>query len=183
VAAYDRALARVKAPQRSAWPLFYARGIAEERAHDWPRAQADLERALQLAPDQPYVLNYLGYTWADQGQNLQQARQMLTRAAELRPNDGSIVDSLGWVLLRQGDTKGAVKSLERAVEMLPEDPTINGHLGDAYWAVGRQREAQFQWRRALILHPDPDEVAKLEGKLRDYATQADGPATAEHRLQ
>jgi tetratricopeptide (TPR) repeat protein len=183
VAAYDRALARVKAPQRSAWPLFYARGIAEDRAHDWPRAQADLERALQLTPDQPSVLNYLGYSWADQGQNLQQARQMLTRAVELRPNDGSIVDSLGWVLLRQGDTKGAVKSLERAVEMMPEDATINGHLGDAYLAAGREREAQFQWRRALILHPDPDEAAKLEGKLRDYATQADGPATAEHRVQ
>ncbi|MBV8578352.1 MAG: tetratricopeptide repeat protein [Acetobacteraceae bacterium] len=183
VTAYDRALARLKAPRRSAWPLFYARGIAEERAHDWPHAQADLERALQLAPDQPYVLNYLGYSWADQGQNLEQARQMLTHAVELRPNDGSIVDSLGWVLLRQGDTKGAVQSLERAVEMMPEDPTINGHLGDAYWAIGRHLEAEYQWRRALILHPDPDEAAKLEVKLHDYANQADGPATAEHRVQ
>ncbi len=184
IGAYDRAIARVQAPQRSAWPLFYARGISEERSHDWPRAQADLERALQLSPDQPYVLNYLGYSWADQGEHLSQARQMLTRALELRPSDGSIVDSLGWLQLRQGDTKAAVQSLERAVEMMPEDATINGHLGDAYWAAGRKQEAQFQWRRALILNPDADEAAKLETKLRDYATQVEAPgAAAEHRVQ
>ncbi len=184
IGAYDRAIARVQAPKRSAWPLFYARGIAEERSHDWPRAQADLERALQLSPDQPYVLNYLGYSWTDQGEHLSEARRMLTRALELRPSDGSIVDSLGWLELRQGDTKAAVQALERAVEMMPEDPTINGHLGDAYWAAGRKREAQFQWQRALILKPDADEAAKLETKLRDYATQIGAPAaTAEHRVQ
>jgi tetratricopeptide (TPR) repeat protein len=183
VAAYDRALARMKAPLRSAWPLFYARGIAQERSHDWPKAQADLQRALELSPDQPYVLNYLGYTWADQGQHLQQALQMLTRAVELRPNDGSIMDSLGWVLLRQGDTGVAVKTLERAVELMPEDATINGHLGDAYWASGRKLEAEFQWRRALILKPDPEEQARLEKKLHEYAAQAGVSETAEHHVQ
>ncbi|MBV9653119.1 MAG: tetratricopeptide repeat protein [Acetobacteraceae bacterium] len=184
IGAYDRAITRVQAPQRSAWPLFYARGIAEERSKDWPRAQADLERALQLSPDQPYVLNYLGYSWADQGEHLSQARQMLTRALELRPTDGSIVDSLGWLQLRQGDTKAAVQSLERAVEMMPEDATINGHLGDAYWAAGRKQEAQFQWQRALVLNPDADEAARLETKLRNYATQTEAPGTtAEHRVQ
>lgn len=184
ITVYDRAIARVRAPQRSAWPLFYARGISQERARNWPLAQADLERALQLAPDQPYVLNYLGYSWADQGQHLPQARQMLVRALELRPSDGSIVDSLGWLQLRLGDTQAAITSLERAVEMLPEDATINGHLGDAYWAAGRKREAEFQWRRALILNPDAEEAAKIQTKLSEYATQADPPIpTAEHRVQ
>lgn len=184
IGAYDRAIGRVRAPQRSAWPLFYARGISQERSGNWTMAQADLERALQLAPDQPYVLNYLGYSWADQGQHLAQAKQMLTRALELRPSDGSIVDSLGWLQLRQGDTKAAVASLERAVEMLPEDATINGHLGDAYWAVGRKREAQFQWRRALVLNPEAEEAAKLQTKLSEVATQAETSIpTAEHRVQ
>ena len=108
---------------------------------------------------------------------------MLTRAVDLRPNDGSIVDSLGWAMLRQGDTSGAIKSLERAVELVPEDATINGHLGDAYWAAGRKLEAQYQWQRALLFNPDPDEAAKLETKLREHTIPADAPATAEHRVQ
>jgi Flp pilus assembly protein TadD len=111
------------------------------------------------------VLNYLAYSWADMGHHLNEARQMIQRAAERRPNDGAITDSLGWVMFRQGDTKGAVKTLERAVELEPEDATINGHLGDAYWAVGRRVEAQYQWRRALTLNPAPDDAAKLEAKL------------------
>jgi tetratricopeptide (TPR) repeat protein len=183
VVAYDRAIARQgETPVRSSWPLFYARGIAHERAHQWPKAEADFERALELAPEQPYVLNYLAYSWADQGTHLSRAKAMIERAAELRPNDGSIIDSLGWVLLRQGDTPEAVRTLERAVEIEPEDSTINGHLGDAYWAAGRKREAQFQWRRALTLNPEPEDVAKLEAKLHDNASP-DGPATAEHHVQ
>lgn len=182
---YDRAIARLPAdPPRGAWPLFYARGIAEERAHHWPKAEADFKEALRLAPDQPYVLNYLGYSWADQAQNLPEARQMLEKAASLRPNDGSIVDSLGWVELRQGETDQAVHSLEQAVELSPEDATINGHLGDAYWAAGRKLEASYQWRRALTLNPDPDDAAKLEAKLRDDAGPAlAGSPAAERRIQ
>lgn len=185
ITAYDGAIARLPAePPASAWPLFYARGIAEERAHHWPKAEADFQHALRLAPDQPYVLNYLGYTWADQGSHLDEARQMLEKAATQRPNDGSIVDSLGWVLLRQGQSAEAVHSLEQAVELSPEDATVNGHLGDAYWAVGRKLEATYQWRRALTLNPDPDDAAKLEAKLRDDANPAlaasPGP---EHRFQ
>lgn len=171
-AAYDRAVARLGPPERRQWTLFYARGIALERAKNWPRAEADFLRALELAPDQPYVLNYLGYSWVEQGRELARARRMIERAVELRPNDGHIIDSLGWVLFRMGDHRGAVRWLERAVELLPRDPVINDHLGDAYWAVGRRGEAQFQWRRALNLGPEPEAIPRIEAKLRDGLVDA-----------
>lgn len=166
-AAYDRAVERLGPPERRQWTLYYARGIALERSKDWPRAEADFLRALDLAPDQPYVLNYLGYTWVEQGRELARAKRMIERAVELRPNDGHIIDSLGWVLFRLGDHRGAVRWLERAAELLPRDPVINDHLGDAYWAVGRRNEAQFQWRRALNLEPEPAAIPAIEAKLRN----------------
>jgi len=165
VADYTKAIDRVKASSPGDWVLYYSRGIAYDRSHEWPKAQADFEHALQLAPNQPAVLNYLGYSWADAGKHLKQARQMIEKAVQQRPNDGAIVDSLGWVLLRDGDIKAAVKTLERAVELEPQDATINGHLGDAYWAAGRKLEATFQWRRALTLNPEPEDKAKLEARL------------------
>ncbi len=165
IAAYDKAIGRIAHPVASDWVVFYQRGVAQERAHQWPKAKADFEHALQLSPDQPFVLNYLGYSLADMGHHLDEARRMIQLAAERRPNDGAITDSLGWVMLRQGHNKDAVKTLERAVELEPEDATINGHLGDAYLAVGRGVEASYQWRRALTLNPAPDDVAKLEAKL------------------
>jgi Flp pilus assembly protein TadD len=113
------------------------------------------------------VLNYLGYSWIDQGMHLARATEMIEKAVKLRPNDGAIVDSLGWALYRVGDYEGAVKQLERAVELLPHDPTINDHLGDAYWRVGRRHEARFQWQRALSLEPETDLIEVIEGKLRD----------------
>jgi tetratricopeptide (TPR) repeat protein len=185
VAAYDRALARAGAPSRAVWPLLYARGVAHERAHQWPMAEADFKRALELSPDQPTVLNYLGYSWADQGTNLAEARQMIDKALQQRPDDGAIIDSLGWVTLRQGDSQGAVKLLERAVELEPEDATINGHLGDAYWAVGRKLEAVFQWRRALTLNPEPEDAARIEGRLHETtAALTEPPASQEqHTIQ
>ncbi|WP_254453735.1 tetratricopeptide repeat protein [Siccirubricoccus sp. G192] len=166
-AAYDQALARTSQPGARDWPLFYARGIARERSGDWARAEEDLLHALQLAPEQPYVLNYLGYSWAEQGKNLDRAKAMLLRATELRPQDGNIADSLGWVLFRLGDLPGAVTWLEKSVELEPRSSVINDHLGDALWAAGRQREARFQWRRALTLDPEPEETPKIEAKLRD----------------
>ena len=144
--------------------------MAEERSHQWPKAKADFEHALKLSPDQPFVLNYLGYSLADMGHDLTEARQMIQRAAERRPNDGAITDSLGWVMLRQGHSQEAVKTLERAAELEPEDSTINGHLGDAYAAVGRKTEALYQWRRALTFNPEPDDKAKLEAKLNTAHT-------------
>ena len=165
VVAYDRAITRISHSEPSDWILFYDRGIAEERSHLWQKAEADFHHALELSPDQAAVLNYLGYSWADMGHHLPEARQMIQRAAERRPNDGAITDSLGWVLFRQGDAKGAVTTLEHAAELEPEDSTINGHLGDAYFAAGRKIEAQYQWRRALTLSPTPDDATKLEAKL------------------
>lgn len=177
---YSEAIGRVREPGGADWVLFYDRAVAYDRAHEWPQAEADLERALQLSPEQPYVLNYLGYSWAEQDHNLPRARQMIEKALDLQPNEASIIDSLGWVLLREGDDAGAVSALERAAELQPEDATINGHLGDAYYALGRGREAEFQWRRALNLHPDPGEAARLRTKLHDAETAHDVvPATAE----
>jgi len=165
VVAYDQAIARLGDIEKRHWTILYSRGISLERARQWSRAEKDFERALELNPEQPYVLNYLGYSWVDQGINLDRARKMIERAVELRPNDGYIVDSLGWVLYRLGDFKGAVEQLERAVELRPQDPTINDHLGDAYWRVGRYSEARFQWRRALILKPEADQISVIEEKI------------------
>lgn len=165
-AAYSRAINRMRPARQTDWPVFYQRGIAYDQSHDWPRAEADFRRALSLAPNQPSVLNYLGYTWANKGTHLAEARQMLQKAAAGRPNDGAIVDSLGFVMLRQGDVPEAVATLQRAVEMEPEDSTINMHLGDAYAAAGRRLEARYQWRRALTLNPTPADATKLEAKLQ-----------------
>lgn len=184
VEAYDRAIARIGEPTRADWLLFYARAIALDRAHKWDKAEADLQRALELSPDEPYVLNYLGYSWAEQGRNLDRARQMVEKATELRPNDGAIMDSLGWVFMRLGNAAEAVRWLERAVEVDCEDATVNAHLGDAYWAAGRKLQAQFQWRRALTLNPEPEDAAKLEAKLRESSTTSSAkPTTASSQVQ
>lgn len=167
VQAYDAALARAGEPGPTSWPLLYARGIALERSGQWPRAEADFKRALQLVPEQPYVLNYLGYTWVERGENLAEARGMLERAMALRPEDGNIADSLGWALFKLGDMPNAIKWLEKAAELESRNATINDHLGDAYWATGRRREAVFQWRRALTLDPEPAESPRIEAKLRE----------------
>ena len=165
VAQYDRAVARVAAGGNENWALLYTRGIALERAKRWDRAEADFLRALELRPDQPLVLNYLGYSWIEQERHLDRARRMIEKAVNLRPRDGYIVDSLGWVLYRLGDFDGAVRQLERAVELRPQDPVINDHLGDAYWRIGRTLEARFQWRRALTFEPKEDLIPKIRQKL------------------
>jgi len=162
---YGRAIQRIERPEERHWTLFYSRGIAHERAKDWPKAEADLLRALELRPDQPLALNYLGYSWVDQGLRLEEARKMLERAVELRPNDGYIIDSMGWALYRLGQFDRAVGHLERAVELRPQDAVINDHLGDAYWRVGRVAEARFQWRRSLGLKPDSELIPEIEKKL------------------
>jgi len=166
VEAYDEAMQRFRAgglPER--WSLFYSRGIALERSGQWKRAEADLLHALELKPDQPLVLNYLGYSWIDRGENLERGLKMVEKAVELRPEDGYIVDSLGWAHYRLGDYPNAVQYLEKAIELVPEDPTINDHLGDAYWQNGRSIEARYQWRRALQFGPQEDEVKPIEAKL------------------
>jgi tetratricopeptide (TPR) repeat protein len=166
-AAYDNAIAHVSVPSRANWSLFYERGIAEERSHAWPKAEADFQRALQLSPNQPFVLNYLGYCWTEQGRNLPAARRMIDQAATERPNDGAIIDSAGWIALRERRVGAAVDQLEKAVELEPEDATINGHLGDAYWAAGRKLEALYQWQRALSLNPEAADASSLRAKLHE----------------
>jgi tetratricopeptide (TPR) repeat protein len=163
---YSQAITRTPHPTRADWGLFYARAGAYERVHDWPRAEADIKQVLVLTPDQPAALNFLGYSWAEQGRNLDQAKAMIQKALDQRPNDGAIMDSLGWVMLRLGDTHRAVQLLERAAELLPADPAITGHLGDAYWEQGRHVEAEDQWRRALVLNPEPDDAARIEARLK-----------------
>lgn len=164
--AYDQAIKRVPTLEQRHWALLYSRGVCYERSREWAKAEADFLKALQLQPDQPDVLNYLGYSWVDQGIHLDQARAMIERAVNLRPRDGAIVDSLGWALYRMGDYRGAVNALERAIELKPEDPTINDHLGDAYFQVGRFEEATFQWKRAMTLDPEPEQIAPLQEKIQ-----------------
>jgi tetratricopeptide (TPR) repeat protein len=164
--AYSEAIKRLKAegmPPR--WSLYYSRGIAYERSNQWNLAQADLEHALELKPDQPLVLNYLGYSWIDRGENLHRGLKMIEKAVELRPDDGYIVDSLGWAHYRLGDYSSSVEYLEKALELVPEDPTINDHLGDAYWKSGRITEARYQWRRALQFKPEKEDIKPIEAKL------------------
>jgi Flp pilus assembly protein TadD len=157
--------------------VFYFRGVCYERSKQWDKAEIDLKKALELFPDQPHVLNYLGYSWIDQGIHLDQGMAMIRKAVEQRPDDGYTVDSLGWAHYRLGNFDEAVKHLERAIEIRPEDPTINDHLGDAYWRVGRKLEATFQWAHARDLKPEPEELAQIEKKLKDGLAD-DTPAAA-----
>ena len=175
---YSKGIDTIAKPEKSNWVIYYFRGICFERAKQWPKAEADLKRSLDLFPDQPHVLNYLGYSWIDQGINLDEGMRMIKRAVEQRADDGYIVDSLGWAYYRLGNMDEAVKQLERAVELKPEDPTINDHLGDAYWRVGRVLEARFQWSHARDLKPEPDDLAKIEAKLKVRALPDDAVAGA-----
>lgn len=167
---YGRAIARAKDDEPGLWTLHYYRGTAFERAKDWPKAEADLQKALSLVPEaqalgRSQVLNYLGYSWVDQNLNLDEAFKMLKRAVELNPRDGMIIDSLGWAFYRYGRYEEAVRELEKAAELKAGDPVINDHLGDAYWKVGRRLEAKFQWQHAKDAEPEPDDLKIIEAKL------------------
>lgn len=168
------------APTRNDWNLFFQAGIANERLKHWPKAEAHFKRALELYPDQPQVMNYLGYSWIDMNINLDEGMDLIRAAVDLRPNDGYIIDSLGWAHYRLGQYEDAVRELERAVELKPADPTINDHLGDAYWRVGRTLEASFQWKRALSNEPPEELKPEIERKLREGMADAEPvvPATA-----
>ncbi|SFL47356.1 tetratricopeptide repeat protein [Shimia aestuarii] len=149
VQAYDAALAQYDETEQRQWFIYYARGISHERLGNWDKAESDFRKALDLNPEQPQVLNYLGYSLVEKQEKLDEALDMIERAVAARPDSGYIVDSLGWVLFRLGRYEEAVDHMERATELMPVDPVVNDHLGDVYWAVGRHLEAEFQWRRAL----------------------------------
>jgi len=172
---YARAIELIDKPTKANWTLFYARGVCSERLKEWPAAEADLKKALELSPNESPVLNYLGYTWVDQNQNLKTAMDYIRKAVKLKPDDGYYVDSLGWAYYRLGNLQSAVEQLERAVELKPDDPVINDHLGDAYWRVGRKLEAEYQWQQSLTLKPDSDLIAAIDKKLKDGL--ADSPET------
>ena len=169
VDAYDAALKLYPENRAANWAAYYMRGIALERSKKWDRAEEDFRKALELNPENPGVLNYLGYSYLDRGENLPEARRLIEMAFEKNPTDGYIMDSLGWAMYVMGEYDNAVEHLEKAVEAAPADATINEHLGDVYWQVGRTNEARFQWERALTLDPEEDQrkaiLAKLERGL------------------
>ncbi len=179
---FTRAIAVIGKPDQRHWSYFYARGTAYERLKNWPAAEADLKKALALAPEQPLILNYLGYSWIDQNKNMKEGMKLIEKAVQLKPDDGYIVDSLGWAHYKQSNFKEAVRYLERAVEIKPEDPTLNDHLGDAFWQVGREREAKFQWSQALSLNPEPEDAEKIKVKVeRGLPPKAEVKAGAKDR--
>ncbi|WP_454715714.1 tetratricopeptide repeat protein [Caulobacter segnis] len=165
VAVLDPIIAREA--QTPDWRLLYLRAVALEQAKRWPEAERDLKSALKANPDEPELLNFLGYSWIDRNENLAEALGMVQKAVAARPQSGAMLDSLGWAYYRLGDYKTAVQKLEAAVEMEPGDPDVNGHLGDAYWKVGRKTEAEFQWQRVLSLEPDDKQKAESEAKLKN----------------
>jgi len=162
---YERAVALKDEIRLEDWFLIFTRAITYERLGRWPEAEADFLKTLELRPNEPDVLNYLGYSWIDQGINLTEGREMIERAAAQRPNNGFIIDSLGWAEYLVGNYQEAVKHLEKAVYLEPGDPTLNDHLGDAYWKVGREREARYQWEHAIVLGATPEQREKLAAKI------------------
>ncbi|QPC42102.1 tetratricopeptide repeat protein [Kaustia mangrovi] len=172
---YSKVIELMDTPIPQQWTVFYFRGMSYERSKQWEKAEADLLKALELQPGQPLVLNYLGYSWIDQGVHLDEALDMIKESVDQRPNDGYIVDSLGWGYYRLGQYEKAVEQLERAVELKPDDPIINDHLGDAYWKVGRRLEAQFQWQHAKDSDPEPDLLETLDRKLERGLNGAEKP--------
>jgi tetratricopeptide (TPR) repeat protein len=177
IAVMDRLLALSDDKQPGTWRLRYLRAVSLEQSGRWPEAEAELQRALKLKPDDPQIMNYLAFGWANRGVNLKPALEMLQKAAAMQPRSGQIIDSLGWARYRLGDFKGAVGDLERASGFAPYDPDINDHLGDAYWRTGRKVEAVYQWRRVLTLDPDPKTREGVEAKLRSgLVADASAPA-------
>ena len=167
ITAYDAAEKAIVTPARRDWPMFYARAMAKERLKRLDDSEIDIQIALKLSPDQPELLNYLGYSWVDRGRKIPEALAMLEKARKLRPYDGYIVDSVGWAYYQLGDFEQAVVHIERAVELLPADPIIAEHLGDAYWRVGRKLEARFQWQHARDNKPEPDDLKRIEDKIKN----------------
>ena len=176
---YDKAASRLTILSQADWNIFYQRGIAYERLKEWPKAEPNFRKALQLYPNQPQVMNYLGYSWVDMGMNLDEAMDLIRKAVDLRPSDGYIVDSLGWAYYKIGKFDDAVRELERAVSLKPDDPVLNDHLGDAYWRDGRRLEATFQWAHARDMKPDKDVLAIVQKKLAEGLPPLDGKTAAD----
>jgi tetratricopeptide (TPR) repeat protein len=165
IGVYSQAIALIKTPLSGDWALFYRRGGCHLAQGDWSKAEADYRQALSLAPNEPRILNELGYGYVERGENLTLALAMIQKAVSAAPEEGFIVDSLAWAYFRLGRYDAAVAPMEKASLLMPVDPIVTDHLGDVYWMVGRKREAQFQWRRAMSFHPEPKDAARIQLKL------------------
>src|SRR5262249_43793008 len=168
---YARAIALISQPEQKDWTYFYSRGACYEWLKKWPQAEADLQRALQLSPDQPLVLNTLGYYWINQNKNLKQGLALIEKAARLKPDDGDIVESLGWAHYRAGNIDQALEHLRRATELRPSDPTFSDHYGDVLWKKGRKQQARGMWTWAMSLDPAPTEAEKIKRKIANGLEQ------------
>ena len=166
IAPYNAALDLIGEPDQQHWVVHFARGIVFERTDQWDAAEADFRKALELMPEQPQVMNYLGYSFLEMNENLDEALDLIERAVALRPDSGYIIDSLGWGLYRIGRYEEAVGHMETAVSLMPIDPVVNDHLGDVYWAVGRKREAEFQWHRALSFIDEDENTDADPARIR-----------------
>ena len=165
ISAYGAALDLLSDTHNSRWFILYKRAISYHLTDQWPPAEADFRAALVLNPDQPQVLNYLGYSLVERNEKMEEALGMIEVAAKGAPNNGAIIDSLGWVLFQMGRYEESVGYMETAASLEAVDPIVNDHLGDVYWAVGRTIEATFQWNRALSFDPDEDLANRIRRKL------------------
>jgi Flp pilus assembly protein TadD len=165
ITAYDAAIAALGPPPPNAWPLFYKRANCQFANGNWPAAEADYRLALNLDPNEPRLLNELGYSYVDRGEHLDEALKMIQQAVAISPDTGFIVDSLAWAYFRLGRYQDAVVPMEKASLLMPVDPIVTDHLGDVYWSVGRKREAQFQWHRALSYKPEDKDALRIRRKL------------------
>ncbi|RPH05634.1 MAG: hypothetical protein CBC53_004710 [Alphaproteobacteria bacterium TMED93] len=163
---FSEAISSLKVVENRHWYLYYSRGMAYERSNKWNLAEKDFLYSIELSPEQPLTLNYLGYSWIDSGKNIDAAKDLISKAVKLRPDDGYFVDSLGWAYYRMGEYEKSVIELEKAVSLVPNDPIINDHLGDAMWRAGYKNEAVYQWNRALIYKPDEELKEKIKFKLK-----------------
>ena len=166
---YSDIINDINEPSLKDWPIFFARSICYERAKKWDMAEKDLLLALELKPDQPEILNYLGYSWIDRDINIKKAIKMIEKAVKSRPDDAQIIDSMGWALYKIGSFEEAAGYLEDATQIAPYDPVINDHLGDTYWKLGRYNEAIFQWNRTIKYHQNSKDVSieKVKKKIED----------------
>ena len=176
--AFGHAIADTPASADGSWQLDFDRAVALDRMNRWAQAKADLDEALRRSPDQPYVLNYIGYSDAERDVDLEQARALVERALATKPRDPAFLDSLGWIMLKQNDVGDGVRTLEAAAEMTPDDPTVNYHLGVGYWRQNRHAEAEQEWQKALILQPDAADRPRIEARLREAASDKAGSAGA-----
>lgn len=177
--AYDKAIADIGELSEEHWPLIYARGMSLERLNNWEQAEKDLMQALNFQPDNPMILNFIGYNWVDKGVHLEKALDYIKRAVDMRPDDGYILDSYGWAHYRLGHYKDAVEWMEKSAAIVPDDATILDHLGDAYWQAGRRDEARYKWLRAHDISHDAAFKVKVQGKIDNGLAQSPTPPVAQ----